>query len=1650
MSYIWSGTSGAGIITSAEGVASFGGQRNGDLIASDTYVDPQEPLAWLARFYGANIDAQNISVMSGGTLYGNNGTYTNLQIGPKGSCNISSSYINGATVGGYYAAVSGTVDVGTLLLNKKITGDNITVYSGGLLTVSSATLNNVTISGNTNKWYGETAMARMNVSGKGNIIGGSAVNACRIMVYSGGVVSNFTAHSGAHLYAYSNALISGGEVHCANLEVRGGTVRHTLVNSGGLLNFTRVMSGQAVSVTIGSKGSAYIGSGGTMTDTLVSGHDGGSAVVIASSGAALRTTVMSLGTLSLRTVNTYVPSVTSTTLHKGGNLILSNGGLALSTTISSGGLAIVSGGVLSDTVQFDTGRASVYAGGVASGATLNSGAKLILYSAGSADAVTVNANGYLYLYSGTSGASMARATNVIENGGFAWGQKGTTLTFLANAFSDVTLNSNATLHEVTTGTNIKIYGENETVMSCIAFGGSMYNVEAFSGGVIYVNSGHVSGATVHSGGYFNIDLNNTKTFVSGAFIESGASMRMKGGSVQDVTVSGGVVSDDADNTITDTAHLDVYGGTLDSLTVIGISGCYGRSNVQTNTDKRICAVISGGTVNSVTMENAGFVTVSGATVSNVTLHKDTNFKAWCYVNNVSSGMNTRLYIYSGGTAVNVSVLYGGQCETFVQTGGVLSNIALDRIGYFGAYTGALVKDGILSGKGAEMQGRGGMVSGLTLISSGAMFVSTGTVKGNNVISGGYLRVGSKGAVAVADSTFISGGYGEKIVSAGKEKYTSGVCTAFVSSGGKLTNSLIGDAAVVIVRSNGIASNTALLGLNTYDGNTQDQMVMARILVSGGALWQGGDVLKHVQAIIYSGGSAEGITLASGAHFYVSGNATATNLVADGTLDFVVRGGTVENTLIKKGSMTVTSSGTAGIASGTTLRGGVLRLTNAAAVASDTVVSNGGVISCHSGGGVFQNTTVSKGGYLYGVFGTYNGVTVSSGGSMRVYASGGAIVNDLTAEAGANLILDFSRVSGGSLNIDSLAGVNAPVTVVNYTTDKSYTLAETGNENLEISINYQGFYNEFGAGETYLSPIYGGRAFTLDAEGKTLAIATHSMSSTILTTEAADLATSGAFLTGFVNSDDKAIMWADVQLGSAVTFATSAANIAGDAWIDLDRTKAAAGGTIYGAEGDCLSDATIRYLVHGAGSVGNFAGGATAGGVVGGVELVGFNNTYGQTYLGGMGTVQGLVSARVSSGNTLAKDFFAGALANYAKTPEVTSVGGIDTTIALHTNAGKSTEVKSYAKGNIYGASQVKAGVVTTAATVHEVGDVTLTISNGETTKGNQMCIFAAGYATGHDTAKELPVYTVRSVTATIAGGDWLVGTAGACGGRGVFGGAFAGDNTTAGDAGVWAQVGDVNLTISGGTMGNVFGGGWAQKGAKSEVGNVNLTIKGGTITNVFGGGTHSTSGGTTVTGDITITVSGGAISGDIYARGQLDGDTTGSANVVFTGAKNFACGVYGYSYVNGSTGENDVVTLSFTDYAGTFSGAVGGFNSIKFDGNTMMTLGTAAADISNTEWIFDTAERYTALAKTAILDWSEADFTEDTIAVNLATGSATEWDLVSATGATAETFNKFDVLVDGASILTETLDLDEAIVGGAYAGWGFTLEEETLKFKHLA
>ena len=193
-----------------------------------------------------------------------------------------------------------------------------------------------------------------------------------------------------------------------------------------------------------------------------------------------------------------------------------------------------------------------------------------------------------------------------------------------------------------------------------------------------------------------------------------------------------------------------------------------------------------------------------------------------------------------------------------------------------------------------------------------------------------------------------------------------------------------------------------------------------------------------------------------------------------------------------------------------------------------------------------------------------------------------------------------------------------------------------------------------------------------------------------------------------------------------------------------------------------------------------------------------------------------------------------------------------------------------------------------------------------------------------------------------------------------------------------------------------------------ENGDVGITITGGSVTNVFGGGSHSISGGTTAAGDVTITVSGGDISGAIYARGQLDGDSVTSAEVIFTGANSYGCDVYGYGHVGGEATD---AKLNFTGYTGEFSGAIGGFDGgITLGRGTNMTLTTAADDIANASWEFDVAERAATLAGTALLKWDAADFTGDVITLNLAAGSANEWSLVDA--ATDTNYGKFDVRVD--------------------------------------
>ena len=168
----------------------------------------------------------------------------------------------------------------------------------------------------------------------------------------------------------------------------------------------------------------------------------------------------------------------------------------------------------------------------------------------------------------------------------------------------------------------------------------------------------------------------------------------------------------------------------------------------------------------------------------------------------------------------------------------------------------------------------------------------------------------------------------------------------------------------------------------------------------------------------------------------------------------------------------------------------------------------------------------------------------------------------------------------------------------------------------------------------------------------------------------------------------------------------------------------------------------------------------------------------------------------------------------------------------------------------------------------------------------------------------------------------------------------------------------------------------------------------------------------------------------------------------WTGATDFDCGVWGYSYVGGGTGADDEVTLSFNGYTGSFSGKIGGFNGIAFNDGTAMTLTTAADDVSNGKWEFDLSARAEALSGTSLLTWgAESAFSGDTVKVAFAdaTQAAAGWSIADA----AFTGAKFDLYIGGSEIATN-IAYDTEISGGDWDGWKFTSVDGTLKFAQLA
>ena len=246
---------------------------------------------------------------------------------------------------------------------------------------------------------------------------------------------------------------------------------------------------------------------------------------------------------------------------------------------------------------------------------------------------------------------------------------------------------------------------------------------------------------------------------------------------------------------------------------------------------------------------------------------------------------------------------------------------------------------------------------------------------------------------------------------------------------------------------------------------------------------------------------------------------------------------------------------------------------------------------------------------------------------------------------------------------------------------------------------------------------------------------------------------------------------------------------------------------------------------------------------------------------------------------------------------------------------------------------------------------TVSISENAEIRGGY--VFGGAYHSWGDGKKSSDIY--GSTLVSVTGGKIFNSSLNA---GYVFGGGYSSDGNNARQASISNVYGNSNVEISGGEVDNVFGGMYVNEAfgygsAKGELmGDANITVSGGKVANIYGGGmTERVTGepslsiSTSVNGNANITVSGVAVSGDIYGGGYgSDSVVKGGATVTLNGAASVLGTVYGGG-ANGAAVEG-AKTLNIGSADSAFSGGalkVADFSNINVNNGSAEFLEYAQA-----------------------------------------------------------------------------------------------------------
>ncbi len=836
-----------------------------------------------------------------------------------------------------------------------------------------------------------------------------------------------SASSGTSEIVSSGQTITGAVIHAGETETiwNGGTTIGTVLTgtyavlSGPTDAYEIVSSGgTSISAAVNSAGSQDISAGGTASDAVVS--NGGLEYVFAG-GTASHTTVSSGGSAFVSSGG----SATYMVVSNGGTEIVYFSGLSLNTSIGAGGYEVVSNGVASFTVAGSGGYVAVEGGalsagvygqgsGTTIGTIIQSGGFEIVSSGGIAENTVVQSGGTLLLLPGAlvSGTVTSAGGIVIAPRVIVWSGQ-TVVSAVSVTLSGL----------VTSGT------ENVTVTS----GGTTVSSLILNAAVETVDGGTVSSTTVSDGGYEVVSAGGTAI---GTILKDNGFQGIH---------SGGT----ADGTVISQGGFAVISGGAASGTVIGSGGSesvwggdgFLAANVTTGSAIGTVVdaggsqtVFSGGVTTSTTVNSGGFEVVSCAATVSETI--------------VSCGGSET--VCSGGTAVSITVDAGG--SEMVQPGGTTSGTVLSSGGYE-SLSGSGISTTIGSGAG-EIVDIGGSATGTTVDSGGYLVVvpggsATGTVNsGGAVVSTGVVigQIGGGMTLYASSATGLTLGNNEAAF-----VLPGGVLiSATVNSGGDVAVHAQGKASVTTVNSGGwqdvFAGGTA--SFTVVDGGTE--FVHSGGLAISTTVNLAGSAYSYSAGVeyVYSGGIASAATINAGARQDLTrgGIAIATTVGSGGFEN--VSGGSTTGTVVDSGGFEIVSAG--GTASGTVVdSGGSLVVFSGGAAAGAVVTAGGRLIVLP--GGIATGTTgtvVSTGIVVYepGTGGSYypataSGVVVSSGGTEFILPGGSAT--------------DTTLISGGTIDVTTLAYVNGGSVSVDATTDMLTVIEGSSTYTQQLAGSYSG-------------------------------------------------------------------------------------------------------------------------------------------------------------------------------------------------------------------------------------------------------------------------------------------------------------------------------------------------------------------------------------------------------------------------------------------------------------------------------------------------------------------------------------------------------------------------------------------------------------------